>query len=282
MWKRRGDTQLTRFPSLRADELTWHRLLKALAVLAMLLDHAARVFTEPVRTLWTLPAQLPLAMVFYWLVGTNPSQYRQPWPTLALVCAWALLEVVGLPRNVQATTLVTIAALRRVLAGLGGSLERWSPLQHGCAVAALIVADPLLGWEGLNAAYGTRAVLYAVAGHLRTLATPGRAAKGQGRSAAAVAWPLWLGGGAALHLVKNYVNVLRPAVAEGLAWAAGLAVVLLAVQVAVLAAQPLAQPPPAAAAWLWRPARRALAWLARHSLGVYVGHILAFRAMQQL
>ena len=153
----------------RAAVLTTHHLWLAVAVLTMLLDHYANAVLHNGGSALTMPAQLVGAPLFYHLAGANPRP--DAWrPAVALVAAHAVfLELVPLPGDIHPYTLVTIATLRLVKRAAGVPSRptvAWT-LLHAAIAAALVCCEDLLGYAGLQLAYGCRAFCWGLAGHYR-------------------------------------------------------------------------------------------------------------------
>ncbi|KAL1530493.1 hypothetical protein AB1Y20_001394 [Prymnesium parvum] len=146
--------------------LTTHHVLLAFAVLSMLLDHFAKAVLRNGGSVWTFPAQFLGAPLFYYLAGANPlPDDRMSIIRLVLVHA-IFLELSPLPGDITPYTLCTIAIIRIVMRFMPvpSHATMWMPLAHAAAAGALVAIEDLLGWSGLQLAYGARAFLWGATG----------------------------------------------------------------------------------------------------------------------
>lgn len=152
----------------RAGVLTSHHAWLAFAVLTMLLDHYAKGVLRNGGSLLVLPAQLLGAPVFYTLVGANTSPTPRS-ASLALLGSFALLnELTPLPGDIQPYTLITIAALRPLLA-IATPDPRRPQMHHALIASALLGLDNSFGYYGLQLGYGSLSLLWALAARTRAL-----------------------------------------------------------------------------------------------------------------
>jgi len=71
-----------------------------------------------------------------------------------------------LPGDITPYTLCTIAIIRIVMRFMPvpSHATMWMPLAHAAAAGALVAIEDLLGWSGLQLAYGARAFLWGATG----------------------------------------------------------------------------------------------------------------------
>jgi hypothetical protein len=131
----------------------------------MLLDHYSRMFAmdSPFHHHLTLPAQVPGAVLFYFLAGSNRNRFNAG-GQLSVLLAYLLLQyVVTPPYMIRVHTLITIACLRRFFQSV--RIEEWQPLLHALLIWLFMLMEHFLE-DGMPWAYGARAFFYGCLGHL--------------------------------------------------------------------------------------------------------------------
>eukprot|EP01062_Namystynia_karyoxenos_P075585 TRINITY_DN7307_c0_g1_i1.p1 TRINITY_DN7307_c0_g1~~TRINITY_DN7307_c0_g1_i1.p1 ORF type:complete len:482 (+),score=125.13 TRINITY_DN7307_c0_g1_i1:82-1446(+) len=267
---RRGDAaqQQQQQQQPAGDQPTTHDLLKAVAVGPMMLNHLGRmVFLSGTNAWWYVPSQWLCVAFYFFLTGAaaaakRPGGARRVLWTLGCYC---LLRWTLNPRAVQGGSILLSHVFSWLLFYDWRPAE-WSVPQHCAACCALLLLSPLLG-DGFGLDGGGVCMLYCGVGacvHRGAERTP----------AAAV----WLGAATLGRTAQILRAELIPmAQAGGGSWAAaGPAVVggiTLPVNLWVLwkFRRQTLQLHPAAA--------RAVRWVGKHSLLIYVGHTVLFEGI---
>mmetsp|Transcript_12759 Transcript_12759/g.19114 ORF Transcript_12759/g.19114 Transcript_12759/m.19114 type:complete len:428 (+) Transcript_12759:463-1746(+) len=99
-----------------SGDVSTHDILKATAVITMLMDHTAKVFGPFEKAVnWTIPAQIGNVQLFYFLVGANINTSNFATGVKRIIVAFILLEHAIRLKYVSFETLFTIALIRTAI-----------------------------------------------------------------------------------------------------------------------------------------------------------------------
>lgn len=235
-------------------ELTSYDLLKTAAVVLMVIDHVGAYFIPDI--LWMRLAGRLCVPVWFFLIGYARSRDMGPhlWiAALVLIVSDFVAGMTIFPLNI----LVTILLVRLVLDPYMKIVSRHGILFWAGGFFLLFLAPPTL----MVVDYGTQGLILAVFGHVV------RATQDDARKRAVRLFPCLLFSAIAYTMMQWMVF--------GLPVMAGL--ILLAGTVAVLLILSDFRPAvfPHVPAFVARP----LQFIGRHTLAIYVGHLLAIKAL---
>eukprot|EP00462_Mataza_sp_D1_P010704 CAMPEP_0175163610 /NCGR_PEP_ID=MMETSP0087-20121206/25874_1 /TAXON_ID=136419 /ORGANISM="Unknown Unknown, Strain D1" /LENGTH=368 /DNA_ID=CAMNT_0016452391 /DNA_START=217 /DNA_END=1319 /DNA_ORIENTATION=- len=185
--------------------LNSHRILKAVALWLMILEHAAKCFGFNNVYIHTL-TQYFSPSLFFFLLGTTPSSaHFSHWK---IIPHYLILKVINVTSsNLSPEILIEVFFYQYLLAILSSdktkekksfwAIDSWSLDVHLILALFTVLGDLFLSWQGLMFEFGARGAQFAILGYVCTSSV----------HHVRQSIPIWLLATACIHFLRLYVNV---------------------------------------------------------------------------